>query len=157
MAHYPLNHHFRHTYRFLAGAAGLYLLLVGVLGLAQTWGEPFFDRGSHWVLGLRVNPASSWLYMLAGLVILAAAVLGGNVHHRINLVLGWGLLGFAVFQMAVLRTDANVFNASMTNVIALLLCGLAVLTAALYGKVGTPDQVRAEAAAGDLGLSGARR
>jgi hypothetical protein len=147
MAHYPLNHHSRHAYRFLAGAAGLYLLLCGVLGLAQTWGEPFFGRGSHWVLGLRVNPASSWLLLLAGLVILAAAVLGGNVHHRINLVLGWGVLGFAVFEMAVLRTDANVFNASMTNVIALLICGLVVLTAALYGKVGTPDEVRAEAEA----------
>jgi hypothetical protein len=153
MAHYPLNHHFRHPYRFLAGVAGLFLLLSGVLGLAQSWGGSFFDRGSHWVLGLRVNPASSWLLLLGGLVILAAAVLGRNVHHRVNLLLGWGLLGFAVFLMAVLRTDANVFNASMTNVIALLLCGLAVLTAALYGKVGTPDQVRAEAAAPHAGRS----
>ena len=65
MAHYPLNHHLRQTYRFLAGLAGLYLALVGVLGLAATWGDPFTDRGHEWVLGLRVNPASAWLYAIA--------------------------------------------------------------------------------------------
>lgn len=147
MAHFPLNHHLRHTYRILAGAAGLYLLLAGLIGVALTWGDPFFHRGSDWALGLRVNPFSSWLILLAGLVIVVAAVLGGNLHHQVNLALAWGLLGFAVFEMTVMQTDANVFNASMANVIVLIICGLFVLTAALYGKVGTPEQVRAEAEA----------
>jgi uncharacterized protein DUF4383 len=138
MAHYPLNHPFRQTYRLLAAAAGLYLVLVGVLGIAFTWGDPFFHRGSDWVLALRVNPASSWLLLVLGLIVLAAAVLGGNVHHRVNMVAGWALLTVAMLQMMVLQV-ANVLNVSMVNVIVLVLCGLAVLTAALYGKVGDPE------------------
>ena len=144
MAHYPVNHHFRQFYRLLAGAVGLYLTLVGVIGIASTWGDAFFHRGRDWSLGLRVNPVMSWVILLLGLVILAAAVVGGNLHHRVNLVAGWGMLAVAVFLMIVMQTDANVFNASMVNVIVLLICGLVVLTAALYGKVGTHDEARSE-------------
>lgn len=136
MAHYPLNHHLRQTYRLLAAAAGLYLVLVGVIGLATTWGDPLFHRGSDWVLGLRVNPAASWLVLLAGLAVLGAAVLGGNLHHRVNLVLGWGLCAFAMVVMALIQTDANVFNVSMVNVVVLASLGLVIITAGLYGKVG---------------------
>lgn len=136
MAHYPLNHHLRQTYRLLAGAAGLYLVLVGAIGLARTSGDPFFHRGSDWVLGLRINPAASWLILLAGLIVLAATVAGGNLHHRVNLLLGWGLCGYAMVVMALIQTDANVFNVSMVNVIVLTLLGLALLLAGLYGKVG---------------------
>jgi|SRR4051794_38901439 len=146
MAHYPLNHHLRQTYRFIAGLAGLYLLLFGVIGIATTWGDPFFDRGHEWVLGLRTNPAASWLATLAGLVLVAVVLIGGNVFHRVAILLGWGLCGFAVVTMATIQTDANVFNVSMVNVIVLLVLGLAVLTAGLYGKVGTVDAARREEA-----------
>ena len=152
MAHYPVNHHFRQVYRVLAGLVGLYLALVGVIGLANTWGDAFFHRGPDWSLGLRVNPVMSWLILLVGLVIMAAAVVGGNLHHRVNLVAGWAMLAVAVFLMIVMQTDANVFNASMVNVIVLLIGGLVVLTAALYGKVGTQDEARTEVEAS----SGAR-
>jgi hypothetical protein len=136
MAHYPLNHHLRQTYRLLAGAAGLYLLIAGAIGLARTWGDPFLHRGSDWSLGLRVNPAGSWLTLLAGLLAVAAAVAGGNLHHRVNLVLGWGLCGYALAVMAFIQTDANIFNVSMVNVLVLVLLGLVLLIAGLYGKVG---------------------
>ena len=152
MAHYPVNHHFRQVYRLLAGLVGLYLTLVGVIGVASTWGDGFLHRGGDWSLGLRVNPLMSLLILVAGLVILVAAVVGGNLHHRVNLVAGWGILAVAVFLMIVMQTDANVFNASMVNVIVLLIGGLVVLTAALYGKVGTSDEERSEAEAS----SGAR-
>jgi len=137
MAHYPINHHLRPTYRFLAALAGLYLLLVGVIGIATTAGDAFFDRGSDWALGLRVNPASSWLYAVLGAVVLAAALIGGNVHHRVNLVLGWVLAGIAMVVMTMIQTDANVLNVSMVNVIVLVVLGLVLLTSGLYGKVGS--------------------
>ena len=137
MAHYPLDHHLRQTYRLLTVAAGIYLLLVGVIGLIETWGDPFFHRGSDWALGLRVNPAASWISLIAGVVVLAAAAAGGNVHHRVNLVLGWGLMGFAMLMMTMIQTDANVLNVSMVNVIVLAGLGLAVLIGGLYGKVAT--------------------
>jgi hypothetical protein len=147
MAHYPLNHHLRQTYRFLAGLAGLYLLLFGAIGLARTWGDPFFHRGADWVLGLRTNPASAWLATVAGLVFVAVVLIGGNLYHRVVLVLGWGICGFAMVVMTMIQTDANVFNVSMVNVITFVVLGLVALLAGLYGKVGTADTARAEEAA----------
>ncbi|MFI5889438.1 DUF4383 domain-containing protein [Actinoplanes sp. NPDC051513] len=147
MAHYPLNHHLRQTYRFLAGLSGLFLTLFGVIGIGKTWGDPFFHRGADWVLGLRTNPAASWLYTIAGVLLLAAVLIGGNLYHRVALVLGWGLCGLGVAIMAFLRTDANILNASMINVIVTIALGLVTLTAGLYGKVGSASAARAEVAA----------
>jgi hypothetical protein len=145
MAHYPLNHHLRQTYRFFAGLAGLYLTLFGVIGIAKTWGDPFFYRdGGDWVLGLRTNPAAAWLYAIVGIILLVAVLLGGNLCHRVALVLGWGLCGLGVLIMAFLQTDANVLNASMANVIVTIILGLVSLTAGLYGKVGSRDAARTE-------------
>jgi hypothetical protein len=147
MAHYPVNHHLRQFYRVLAGLAGLYLLLFGIIGIAQTWGEPFFHRGGDWALGLRTNPAAAWLSALVGLVVLGAAVVGGNLQHRVGLVLGWGICGFAIVVMTVMQTDANVLDVSMVNVIVLLVLGLVILASGLYGKVGSAEASRAEEAA----------
>jgi hypothetical protein len=135
MAHYPVDHHLRSLYRFLAGLAGLYLVIFGVISLISTWGDPFFHRGGDWVLGLRTNPAAALVGVLAGAVVLGATLLGGNLHHRVNLVLGWALMAFATAVMAVIQTDANIINASMINVIVVMSLGLVVLTAGLYGKV----------------------
>ena len=143
MAHYPLNHHLRQTYRFLAGLTGLYLLVAGLIGVATTWD----DGGNDWVLGQRLNPVGAWLYAIVGLVLVAAVLIGGNIYHLVALFLGWGLCGLGVLVMAVLQTDANVLNASMTNIITLIVLGLIVLAAGLYGKVGSHDAARAESAA----------
>ncbi|OJF15159.1 hypothetical protein [Couchioplanes caeruleus] len=144
MAHYPVNHHLRQTYRLFAGASGAYLALVGVVGVGVTWGDPFFHRGHDWVLGLRTNPAGAWLTALLGLAVLVAVLLGGNVHHHGSLVTGWGLLGVSMVLLALIQTDANVLNVSMVNVIVLTLLGLVVLTAGLYGKVDDSAATRAD-------------
>ena len=144
MAHYPVNHHLRPAYRFLAGLAGLYLFLVGVIGIGSTWGEPFFGRGSDWSLGLRVNPAYSWLIAIIGLIVLAATLMSGNVQHVVHLVFGWGLAGLAMLLMTVIQTDANVLNVSMVNIIVMTALALVILCSGLYGKVGTLDEQRAE-------------
>jgi hypothetical protein len=135
MAHYPVDHQLRPLYRCLAGISGLYLLAFGLISLIVTWGDPLFHRGGDWVLGLRTNPAAALIGLLAGAAVLGAALLGGNLHHRVNLVLGWGLMAYATAVMAVIQTDANVFNVSMINVIVVMSLGLVVLAAGLYGKV----------------------
>jgi hypothetical protein len=147
MAHYPLNHHLRQTYRFFATLIGLYLLVFGVIGLGTTWGDPFFGRGSDWVLGLRTNPASAWLNTLFGVILLVAIVLGGNIYHRVTMALGWALGVFGLLVVAFIQTDANIVNASMINVIGWMVAGLILLTAGLYGKVGSPEAAEEEAAA----------
>lgn len=144
MAHYPLDHHLRLPYRALAGAAGLYLALAGILGVAASWGNDLLGRDAgEWALGLRSNPAGAGLTTLLGLAVLAAAALGGNAHHRVNLVLGWAVLAVAMVVLAFLRTDANVLAFSMVNVIVWTALGLVVLTAALYGKVGSEREQQA--------------
>ena len=135
MAHYPINHRLRGTYRGLAALCGLFLVVVGIVGIIATSGGDFFSRGSHWALGLRMNPAQAWLSVVIGVVLVAAAAIGGNLHHRVGMGVGWGLLVLAVYGLAVLQTDANVLNYSMVNLIVLLVAGLVVLTAGLYGKV----------------------
>lgn len=147
MAHYPVNHHLRPLYRFLAGLAGLYLFLVGVVGIGITWGEPFFNRGSDWSLGLRVNPAYSWLIAIIGLVVLVSALLPGNAHHTVHVYVGWGLPVLALLLMTVIQTSANVLNLSMVNVFVMAGLGLVILCSGLYGKVGTLAEQQAEEAA----------
>ena len=137
MAHYPLDHHLRRTYRTLAGLTGLYLLLSGVIGVITSWGDPFWHRGTDWSLGLRVNPASAWLLAILGALVLLGALAGGSIQYQASTVLGWALMAVAMIQMAVIQTDANALNASMANVIVLSLAGLIVLTAGLYGRVSS--------------------
>ncbi|MBM2622227.1 DUF4383 domain-containing protein [Actinoplanes sp. LDG1-06] len=150
MAHYPLNHPLRPLYRFLAFLAAVYVTLFGAIGLGVTAGEPFFHRGADWVLGLRTNPATAWISLLVGLVLLAAVVVGRNLYHQVALVLGWGIPAWAMVVMAVIQTDANVFNFSMVNVVVLTVVGLIVLTAGLYAKTGSSDDARHEAEAAHL-------
>jgi hypothetical protein len=144
MAHYPVNHRFRGLYRVIAAAAGLYLLAYGITGVITTAGNDVFGLGGHWALGLRTNPAQSWLMLLAGALIAGCALIGGNLHHRINMMAAWGLIVVAVFSMTVMRTEVNILNFSMVNVVVVLLIGLTVLCAALYGKVATdPEDIEA--------------
>jgi uncharacterized membrane protein YqjE len=77
----------------------------------------------------------------------AATLLGGNLHHQVALVVGWGMCGLAVLIMATLQTDANALDASMINVLTLLILGLITLVAGLYGKVGGSRAARTEEAA----------
>jgi hypothetical protein len=135
MAHYPLDHHLRRTYRWIAALGGLYLLLTGVIGLARTWGDPFLHHGGDWSLGLRVNPASAWLLTVLGALVLLSSLAGAGLQYQASTVLGWAIMVLAMVQMAVLQTDANALNASMVNVIVLAAIGLVVLTAGLYGRV----------------------
>lgn len=142
MAHYPVNHHLRPVYRAVAGLIGLYFLAFGILGTAASWGDPLFDRGAVWVLGLRTNLAWSLLAAVLGVVVLAAVVIGGNLYQRVTTVAGWGLLVLAVFHLAVLQTEVNILNFSMVDVLACMVAGLLLITAGLYGRVqpaGAPE------------------
>ena len=99
MAHFPVNHPARPLYRVFAGLVGVYILVFGVFGVVQTWGEPLFSRGSHWALGLRTNLAFS-------LVILPVLILGAaGGFFSIALVV-------TVHEAAELLTVANGLRAA---------------------------------------------
>lgn len=139
MAHYPVNHPLQPVYRAVAGLIGVGYLLFGAVGLAVSWGELFAGRGSVWALGLRTNVLWSAVSVLIGLTVLAAVVIGRNIHHRVTTVLGWTLAVIGVALLAVMQTDVNIFNFSVANVITCMVTGLLLIAAGLYGRIDAPD------------------
>ncbi|MDZ5441863.1 DUF4383 domain-containing protein [Micromonospora sp. 4G57] len=144
MPHFPVNHPARPLYRVLSGLIGLYILVFGVYGVAQTWGDPLFDRSSNYALGLRTNLAFSLVSVIFGIFLIIGASRRGNLGHYMNLTAGVVFLVTAILMMAVLQTSANFLNFSMSTVIVSLLFGLILLATGLYDKVGTEEHAEAE-------------
>jgi Domain of unknown function (DUF4383) len=144
MAHLPVNHPARPLLRVLAAAVGLYVLAFGVVGVIESAGLDFFDRGDTWVLGLQTNPAFSYLSIAVGAVVAGGALYGHNVDHFINLYGGIVFLVAGLAMMTVLHTDLNLLNFSMTNCVVSFLIGLVLLDAGLYGKTGPVELAEAE-------------
>jgi Domain of unknown function (DUF4383) len=148
MAHFPVNHPSRPFYRVLSGLAGIYLVVLGIVGLIVTSGDGLFGTAGHRVLGQGANLFWSIVSLIAGVIVVAATALGGNVLSETDKYIGWGLLVVGTFALAVARTDANVLDFSVATVVVTFLVGLVLILAGLYSKVappqeaGTPRQVR---------------
>jgi hypothetical protein len=148
MAHFPVNHPSRPFYRVLSGLAGIYLVVLGIVGLIVTSGDGLFGTAGHRVLGQGANLFWSIVSLIAGVIVVAATALGGNVLSETDKYIGWGLLVVGTFALAVARTDANVLDFSVATVVVTYLVGLVLIFAGLYSKVappqeaGTPRQVR---------------
>src|SRR5262245_16606063 len=110
MSHLPVNHHLRPLYRALAGLAGLYVLVFGIVGLVETSGTPLFGREDTFALGLKTNLAFSVLSIVVGAVVLIGVLVGRNIDRAINLVGGVVFMGAGLLMLVVLQTDANILN-----------------------------------------------
>jgi hypothetical protein len=142
--HLPINHRLAGFYRFLAALAGIFLLVFGIVGAAQTWGDPLFDRADVSALGLRTNFAFSLLSIVVGVIVLAGAFLGGNLAHYLN-VFGGGVFWLSGLVMLVLlQTEANIFNFQVATCVVSFLIGTLLVLAGLYGKRGSAEQKQAE-------------
>ncbi|GHJ50373.1 hypothetical protein Cs7R123_77150 [Catellatospora sp. TT07R-123] len=142
--HLPVNHRFRPQYRFLAGLSGAYLLTFGIVGAARTAGEPFFSRADIHALGLKTNPAFSWLSIVVGAIVLAGALLGRNIDHFINL---WGGVVFmlaGLIMLLVMQTAENKLNFEIATCVVSFLIGTVLMIAGLYGKTGSAAAAEAE-------------
>jgi len=147
MAHFPVNHHLRPLYRTLAGLAGVYMLVFGIVGFSETSGLPLFTQDqAQWALGLRTNPAFAILSIAAGAVVVIANVIGRNIAHFINQLASIVLVVVGMAMLTLLQTDANIFAFSMANVVVTFILALLVGTASLYDRTGSPDAAHAEEA-----------
>lgn len=144
--HLPVNHPLLRFYRVLAGIAGLYVLLFGILGVIETWGTPLFGREDTWVLGLRTNLGFSLLSIVVGAVVLVGVLVGGNIDRYINLAGGVIFLLSGMVMMTLLQTDANLLNFTISTCVVSFIIGAVLGVAGLYGKVGTAEERRAEEA-----------
>jgi Domain of unknown function (DUF4383) len=140
--HLPVNHHLRPLYRTLTAIAGLYVLVFGIVGVSRTRGLPLFAQpGSEhlpWVLGLRANPAFAYLSILAGLVLVAGAVIGRNVYFYLGVGGGLAFLVAGLAMLTLLETGANFLGFSMVNCVVSFIIGLVVFAGGLFGRVAAP-------------------
>jgi Domain of unknown function (DUF4383) len=129
----PVDHRLATVYRYGAGLSGLALLCFGALGFAHQLS--FFGTSSTTIAGLSSNGALSSVSVVFGLLLVAGAVVGGNVASAINMGVGalFILSGFA--NLAVMRTSANILGFRMPNVLFSFVMGLVILTFGMYGRV----------------------
>jgi hypothetical protein len=138
-SHIPVNHHLRPLYRTLAAIAGIFSLVFGIVGIVKTSGESLFHRGDVTVMGLRTNLAFAIISVIVGAVVLAAAVIGGNLDHYVNMIAGIVYLVSGLLMMCLLQTTANFLNFHMSTCIVSFIIGIVLLAAGLYGRVGPPE------------------
>jgi hypothetical protein len=148
MGHNPVNHPLRPIYRALGALTGLYYVIFGVVGLFVTAGDALFATGGDRVLGQGSNLAWSIASIAIGAIVLIATGAGRNLDVAVDKYAGWGLLVIGTFALAVIRTDANVLDFSISTVVVTYLAGLALIMTSYYSKVvatedaGAPRQVR---------------
>jgi hypothetical protein len=148
MAHNPVNHPLRPTYRALAFLAGAYLVLFGVLGLIQTSGESFTGTSDVRVLGQGTSLLFSIISLIVGALVILAAAVGRNLDVSAEKYLGWGIIVLGTYELAFSRTEANIFGFTISTVTVVYIIGLVLITSSLYSKVapeheaGAPRQVR---------------
>jgi hypothetical protein len=130
-----VNHHLRPLYRVLAALSGLYVLVFGIAAVAHVADGGFFARdGLPTVLGLRGNRAFASLSILAGVALIAAAVIGGNLDRWVNLIAGVVFLSAGMAMMTVMQTGLNLLGFTMTTCIVSFVIGLVLFAAGLYGR-----------------------
>ncbi|WP_327042620.1 DUF4383 domain-containing protein [Micromonospora ureilytica] len=143
MAHTPVNHPARPIYRAIGGLTGLYLVVFGVLGIIASTGNEFLAQDDTRVLGQGTNLGFSLFSVLLGIVVLVGTALGRNIDVAINQWMAYGLMVVSLAGLAFIRTDANIFNFSITTVIVVMTAALVLLMVGMYGKVGTEDEAEA--------------
>ncbi|MET8263263.1 DUF4383 domain-containing protein [Micromonospora arida] len=143
MAHTPVNHPARPIYRAIGGLTGLYLVVFGVLGIIASTGNEILAQDDTRVLGQGTNLGFSLLSVLLGIVVLVGTALGRNIDVAINQWLAYTLMVVSLAGLAFIRTDANIFNFSITTVVVVMTAALVLLMVGMYGKVGTEDEAEA--------------
>lgn len=143
MSHTPVNHPARPIYRAIAALTGLYLAIFGVLGVVTTLGDAPFAQDDTRVLGQGANLGFSALCLLLGVIVLAGVGLGRNIDTAINTALAWALMVLSLAELAVLRTDANFLNFTVSTCVVVMTIGLVLLMAGMYGKMGSEEEAKA--------------
>ena len=125
----PVNHRLRGVYRAIGGIVGVLLVVFAIAG--------FVVSGD--VLGAPASTAFCAICLVAGAVMVLAAVQGGNAAAQVNAYLGAALIVLGFVCMLTMHTDgANFLDASMADVVILFVAGIVGLAAGFYGRVGEP-------------------
>jgi hypothetical protein len=132
--HLPTDHRLSKVYRVGAALTGLVVLVFGIVGLFNRT-PGFFDTDGNTFAGLSFNTGLSVLSIVAGLVLLAAAVIGGNPASTVNIAVGAVFMVSGLVNLCVIRTDLNYLAFRMSNIIFTFVVGLALFAFGMYGRV----------------------
>ncbi|MGY1883823.1 DUF4383 domain-containing protein [Blastococcus sp. SYSU DS0753] len=121
------------VHRVGAGVVGVVLLVFAVLGFAR--GLPFFSTTGESVVGMSTNGLLSTVSVIVGLVLIGGALAGARVASTVMIAVGVLFLVSALGNLAVLRTDFNVFAFDFSNVVFSAVVGLVLLLLGAYGRI----------------------
>ena len=125
----PVNHRLHSFYRVVGAVVGLLLVAFGIVGLIVS-GD---------VLGAPASTPFCVICLVAGAIMILAAVRDGNAGAEVNAYLGAALILLGFVGMLTMHTDdANFLDVSMADVMILLVAAVAALAAGFYGRVGEP-------------------
>lgn len=124
----PVDHPLHRIYRIAAGGVGILLAAFGVAGLVVS-GD---------VLRMPASTRFSVLCLVAGVVLIGAAVVGGNIAAEINAYGGALLIVIGLACLLFMHnSDTNFLDVSMADVTILFVAGMVLLAAGFYGRVGS--------------------
>jgi drug/metabolite transporter (DMT)-like permease len=124
----PVNHPLHRVYRIAAGIVGLLLAVFGLLGLLVS-GD---------ILRIPASTAFSLICLVAGVVLIGAAIVGRNVAPRTNAYVGAVLIVVGLVGLLSMGDpDSNFMDVSMADVTLLFVAGMVLLAAGFYGQVGS--------------------
>lgn len=121
------------VHRVGAAMLGIGLLVFAVLGFAGN--PPFFSVSGESVLGLSSNGALSALSVVAGLLLVGGAVIGGKTASTVSIGMGAAFLVSGLVHLAILHTSWNLFAFRLSNVLFSLIAGLVLLIMGFYGRL----------------------
>lgn len=131
--HLPKDHRLGRVYRYGAGVMGLLLLVFGVLGLLDQLA--FFSTKGDRVIGLSSNGLLSVISIVAAAILIAGALIGGNMASNINLGMGLVFYISGFVNLALLDTQANFLAFHLQNVMFSFAVGVMLMTFGAYGRV----------------------
>lgn len=121
------------VHRISAAVLGIGLLVFALLGFISR--PPFLSTSGNEVLGMSNNGALSALSVLAGLLLVVGAVLGGKAASTISIGMGAAFLISGFVHLAILNTGWNLFAFRLSNVMFSLIAGLLLLFFGFYGRL----------------------
>ena len=99
----------RSPHRLLATIVGAGYLLVGILGLVLTLGDPPFDPAGVLLIGLvSANTGQSLIHVLLGSALLIAGLTNPDAARKVNTVAGTFCLAFGIAGLFLAGSTVNV-------------------------------------------------
>ncbi|MDT7713505.1 MAG: hypothetical protein QOG46_2312 [Pseudonocardiales bacterium] len=127
------DHPLCRVYRVGAALFGTGLIVFGGLGFANQLA--FLSTNGRQILGLSSNGLLSLISLVVGIVLIAAAVIGGHLSSTVTAGIGVLFLVSGLANLAVLDTPLNLLAFKIQNVLFSLIAGMAMLFVGLYGRV----------------------